>query len=135
MVEKREMGLFEVPNPLGHAGDDSACGLGFQDPVLTIALRLCPNWHQARRAIGQHPIGPILIFQGKSAPQFDGVDAKPLENVVVDSSQLLNRVVNANEPAWQPQEFTQAHVRHSGDAGGTMARQINRNTIRFPVME
>ena len=40
--------------------------------------------HLAGRAVGQRPVGPVLVVQGEAAAQLDRVDAEPVQHVLVD---------------------------------------------------
>src|SRR5258708_14265298 len=106
------MALFEIPNALRHARDDAPAWMGLQDPIFAISLWLRPDRHKAGWPIRQHPIGPILVLQCERAAQFYGVDSEPLENVLVDDCELLDRVVHAERPAWETEEFAEPNIRH-----------------------
>ena len=104
-----------------------------QPPLLSFGLG--PHRHETRDAAGQFPIRPPLIFQGESAPEFDRVDLKPLEDVLIHNGQLLNRIVDANRPLFQAKELTQARVGDGRDARRTVSGKVDWDAIRLEVAQ
>ena len=94
-----------------------------------------PGGHLAGRAVGQDPVGPILIFQREPAAQLDRVDAEPLQDVFVDDRQLLHRVVDADRPLGQPQGLAQLAIGDRGNARRTVAPEIDRHAIGLLVIQ
>ena len=45
-------------------------------------------------AIGHYPVIPVSIIEQKTPAQFNGIDAKKIENILIDNGQLLDHVVN-----------------------------------------
>ena len=129
------MGLLEVPDALGHAGDDAARRLRAQDPFAQVAFGQGPGRHKARGAVRQDPLGPVFVLEGEAAPQFDGVRLKQLQHVLVHDGELLDGVIDADRPLRESQEIAQAGVGHGGDARGAVAGEVNGNTIRFLVVQ
>jgi hypothetical protein len=69
-------------------------------------LRLGPNGQLAGCPVGQDPVCPVLIFNGKSPAEFDGVDSKELENILVHDGQLLDGIIDSNDFLRQPEKFS-----------------------------
>ena len=134
VLEERPVTLLEVDGPVGHPGEHSAAGRT-QHPLFLLPLGQGPGGHLAGRAVGQRPVGPVLVFQRKSAPQLDRIDLEPFEHVVVDDGQLLDRVVDADRPRRQAQGLAQLGIRHRGDARRAMPAKIDRRLVGLPMIE
>ena len=106
-----------------------------QHPLAVVALRQGPGGHQAGRAIGQRPLGPVLVFERKGPAQLDGVHLEPLQHVLVHDGELLDGVIDADGFLGQAEVIAQPRVGHGGDARRAVAGQINRHAVRFLVIQ
>ena len=116
--------LFEIDGAVGHAGQHPAA-LGPQHPLLLLPFGHGPGRHLAGRAVGQRPVGPVLVRQGKPAAQLDRVHAESFEHVVVDNGQLLEGVVDANRPRRQAELATELRIGHGRNARRAMSAEID----------
>ncbi len=103
-----------------------------QDPLTFDPLGPRPDRHLAGRAVGQRPVGPVLVLQGEPAPQLDRVDVEPVQHVLVDDRQLLDRIVDADRPWLEPQMLRGAARRRSPRCPTTDARRNRSAPDRFP---
>ena len=134
-VQERPVALLEVQRPVGHLRQHAAAALGANDPLARLSFGQGPGGHLAGRAVGQDPVGPILVFQREPAAQLDRVDAEPLQNVFVDDRQLLHRVVDADRPLGQPQGLAQLAIGDRGNARRTVGPEIDRHAIGLLVIQ
>jgi len=88
-----------------------------------------PGGHEAFGAVGQRPGRPVAVTQGKAPAQLDGIDAEPLENVLIHDRQLLHDVVDANRNRRQAQKRSQLRIRQRSNSGRTMSRQVHGDAV------
>jgi hypothetical protein len=115
VLEKRPVTLLEVDGAIGHLSDDPPRAAAPQHPLSVLPLGQGPGGHLAGRAIGKCPVGPAFVFEGEAASEFDGVDLKPFEHVVIDNRQLLDRIVHSHRSRLQSQRAAQLGIEHGGD--------------------
>ena len=77
----------------------------------------------------------MLVFERKGAAEFDGVHLESLQHVLIDDGKLLDGVIDADGFLGQAEVIAQAGVGHGGDAGGAVARQVNRHAIGLLVVQ
>jgi len=129
-VEERPPRLVEVQRAFGHS-PDGAPGPGAEDPLGAGAFGKSPGGHPARGPAGKRPVRPPPVFRTESAPQFDGIRARPVENVVVHDRQLLDGVVDPNGSRLQPQRRAKPRVGDGRDAGRPAPPQVHRHPVRL----
>ena len=135
VVKEGVVDLFKVPNALGHSGDGPAGDAGTQEPISVLTLGFGPNRHQARRAVGQHPIRPPFVLMSEGAAEFDGIDMEPLKDILVDDGELLDGVIDTDRPFGQSEVIAQSCVGHGGDAGGAVAGEVDGHAVGLLVVE
>ena len=134
LFQEWPVALLEVEHPFGHPGNDPARGRA-EHPPAVLAPGECPGGHLARATVGQGPVGPGRLVKGEASAHLDGVHPEPLEDILVDDGQLLDRVVNADRRRGQSQPFAEPRIRQGGDSRGPMAGEIDRDPVRFPVRQ
>jgi len=126
--------LLEVQRPVGHVGEDRSA-VGAYDPTVWLPFDVRPCRHEARRPIRQRPGRPVLVTECKPAPEFDGIDAKSVEDVLVHDGQLLDDVVDPDGFRRKAQKAPQLRIGQCGDTGGPVPGQVDGHTIRRTVVK
>ena len=94
-----------------------------------------PGRHLAGRAVRQRPVGPVAVLEREPTAQLDRVDPEPVEHVVVDNRQLLQRVVDADRPSSAIPMPGEAWHKPWRRCRGAVAAQVDRHPVRLPVVE
>jgi hypothetical protein len=114
---------FTLPSPM------STC-MQQLSPICSVALRLGPYRHRAKRSVWQDLICPPLVIKAERTAQFHGVDTKAIENVVVADRQLLRRSVDIDGPRLQAERSPTVWAGHRHESRETMAGKTQWNPIR-----
>jgi hypothetical protein len=81
-IRERIVGLFKVQRAVRHPRDDTLPPIP-NDPAILLTFGINPGGHLARRPVRQRPGCPVLVAEGKAAPQLNGIDPEPLQHVLV----------------------------------------------------
>ena len=104
---------------------------GSQDPLAAAALRRSPTRASGRACRRAAPSPASRRRRARSrGPSRSVSTPEPVEHVLVDDRELLDRVVDPDRPRGQPEVTAQPGVGDGRDAGGAVAREVDGHRVR-----
>ncbi|MFM1944160.1 MAG: hypothetical protein RI897_3142 [Verrucomicrobiota bacterium] len=109
------LGLFEVEDAWGHTGG-GVTGFGLEDPFALMFDGFDPGGDEAGGAVGKFPFVPPGVFEGEGTAEFDCIDVEAVEQVIVDDSELLDDIVDADGALGEAEVISEVGVGEGADS-------------------
>lgn len=78
---------------------------------------------------------PVFLLEGKTSAELDGVNGEAIEHVPIDDCDFLDRFMHADGTSGEAKVIPQLRIGNCGYAGGKVAGEIHRHTVRLTVVQ